>query len=116
MEISYSIPYINASLTPEMRRCLSEADAHRRDEVGGGGGHSGARGRARAPQGFGQEGPHHSITGEQQTSTQQSERNVQLSRGKWKTLVTTAIFSSHKYLMGFTNASGRAMARERARR
>ncbi len=57
-----------------------DADTHRGDEVGGGGGHSGAGGGARAAESFGQERPHHSVTGEQQTSTQQSERDVQLAQ------------------------------------
>ncbi len=63
-------------------KMLCDAHTHRGDEVGGGGGHSGAGGGARAAESFGQERPHHSVTGEQQTSTQQSERDVQLAHRK----------------------------------
>lgn len=52
---------------------------HRGYEVGGSGGHSGlSRGRGE-PESFGEEGPHHGITGEQQTSAQQPQGDVQLA-------------------------------------
>lgn len=49
---------------------------HRRDEVGCRCGHSGVSRWTRATESLRQERPHHGITGEQQTTTQQSEWNV----------------------------------------
>lgn len=53
---------------------------HRRYEVRGSGGHSGPGGGRRVPECFGQEGPHHSIAGEKQPSTQQPQRNMELKK------------------------------------
>lgn len=49
-----------------------------RYEVGGGGGHSGSGGGRGVPESFIQEGPHHSVAGEEQASAQQPQRDVKL--------------------------------------
>lgn len=54
---------------------------HRGDEVRGSGGHSGPGGGRRVAQRFGQEGPHHSVAGEEQPPTEQPERNMELGKG-----------------------------------
>lgn len=57
-------------------------DTYRGDEVGGGGGHSGSGGGRGVPECFGQKGPHHSVTGEEQPTTQQPQRDMQLRSRK----------------------------------
>lgn len=52
------------------QRITSEVTTYRRYEVGGGGGHSGLGGGGGVPEGFGEEGPHHSIAGEEQPTAQ----------------------------------------------
>lgn len=49
----------------------------RRYKVGGGGGHSGLGGGRGVPESFGQKGPHHSVTGEEQSSAQQPQWDMQ---------------------------------------
>lgn len=53
-----------------------------RYEVGGGGGHSGSGGGRGIPECFGKEGPHHSIAGEKQPTTQQPQRDMELKNNK----------------------------------
>lgn len=48
------------------------------DEVGGSGGDSGTGWRGGVSESFGEEGPHHSVTGKQQASTHQPQRDVEL--------------------------------------
>lgn len=47
-------------------------------EVGGGGGHSGSGGGGGIPECFVKEGPHHSVAGEEEATTQQPQRDVEL--------------------------------------
>lgn len=47
------------------------------DKVGGGGGHSGSGGGRGVPEGFGEEGPHHSVAGEEQAAAQQPQWDVE---------------------------------------
>lgn len=56
---------------------------HRRYEVRGSGGHSGPGGGRRVPESFGQEGPHHSIAGEEQPSTQEPQGDVELEENNY---------------------------------
>lgn len=54
-----------------------------RYEVGGSGGHSGSGGGGGIPERFGEEGPHHSVAGEQQPTTQQPQGDVELEKNKY---------------------------------
>lgn len=60
-----------------------------RYEVGGGGGHSGPSGGRGVPERLGEEGPHHSIAGKEQSTTQQPQRDMEL-----KYITSTAVYIS----------------------
>lgn len=71
---------------------------HRRYEVRGSGGHSGPGGGRRVPESFGQEGPHHSVAGEEQPPTQQPQGDVELGKRSER------LVSSLERLRGITRA------------
>lgn len=54
------------------------SDTYGRYEVGGGGGHSGPGGGGGVPERLGEEGPHHSIAGKEQSTAQQPQRDMEL--------------------------------------
>lgn len=71
-------PLLEGQLWGYKRDEMQEASTYGRYEVGGSGGYSGPCGGRGIPECFGEEGPHHSVAGEKQPTTQQPQRDVQL--------------------------------------